>query len=152
MSKYSKKSYKKSSYKRKSKYSKKSRSKKRSKYSKISKRSCDKRKYRIVKTVVVSNSDKIYDVDKLEKLNKQNIELTKMLEELLLEKENNPNTIQKITITATHQLQYYKECPISLEEFKVGDKVCILPCGHFFSEASFNLIKNKQCSLCRQEF
>jgi len=91
----------------------------------------------------------VYDVNKIEELTKQNQELNNLLGELI---ENKSNPIQTMKITAKHQLEYYKECIVSLEAFKVGDVVKILPCGHFLSEESFKLLTNHLCPLCRHEF
>ena len=44
-----------------------------------------------------------------------------------------------------------KECPISLEEFKEGDKIIELPCNHIFNEINIkNWLKEKpNCPVCR---
>ena len=46
-----------------------------------------------------------------------------------------------------------KQCPISLEEFKVGDSLIELPCKHIFLENNIkNWVKEKQtCPICRHD-
>ena len=64
-----------------------------------------------------------------------------MIKEQLNEIEINEDFLNKNTI---------KECIICLEEFKVGDKICYLPCFHFFHSDCIKkwIDESKKCPVC----
>lgn len=47
----------------------------------------------------------------------------------------------------------YSECPITREEFKVGDEISILPCNHYFTPGEIKIWLNEsnKCPICRYE-
>lgn len=53
--------------------------------------------------------------------------------------------------TFNKQDNQIKQCPISLEDFKDGESILELPCGHYFCEDKIKewLNKNTTCPVCR---
>lgn len=52
-----------------------------------------------------------------------------------------------------NQLQKFEQCPICLENFKLEEKVILLPCNHSYHECCVKLWFERQnhCPVCRQE-
>ncbi|XP_057439970.1 uncharacterized protein LOC130731753 [Lotus japonicus] len=63
------------------------------------------------------------------------------------------NAIHKVRISELHRRGEMSHCPICMEEVKVGDQACLLPCTHFYCSECIlqrlRLSNNKTCPVCR---
>ena len=89
----------------------------------------------------------------------QHSQVRSILQESLFEKnlyknvlsEEGEKEIEKITYNKNKQDQH--SCCISFEDFKEGEEVYKLPCGHIFSDSIFTWLKEEsnKCPVCRHE-
>ncbi|CAL5189288.1 unnamed protein product [Lathyrus oleraceus] len=61
------------------------------------------------------------------------------------------NAIHMVTISELHERDELSQCPICMEEFKLGDQACQLPCNHRYKfECILRwLHNNTTCPVCR---
>ena len=89
----------------------------------------------------------------------QHSQVRSILQQSLFEKnlyknvlsEDGEKEIEKITYNKDNLDQH--SCCISFEDFKEGEEVYKLPCGHIFSDAIFTWLKEEsnKCPVCRHE-
>ncbi|XP_058772155.1 uncharacterized protein LOC131645991 [Vicia villosa] len=61
------------------------------------------------------------------------------------------NAIQMVTISELHESDELSQCPICMEDFKLGDQACQLPCNHRYKfECILRWLNNNTtCPVCR---
>lgn len=104
---------------------------------------------------ILENSEEEENIYLEYELSEATVDLLRFLQNIPQTRPVPEHVINNLPVTKmdVNQLKKFEQCPICLENFKLEEKVMLLPCNHLYHECCVKLWFERQnhCPVCRQE-